>query len=154
MRANHGQGNLKWGYLQFPLVFVELYASLGHIQDIAARQELETVFQNKTDLGCIPASINCFSWSVGAKLTLEIFKETKAIRTSASINWYLGRLVESSDAQISLKEIMRLSTGGYLFLIVAFHLSDFQDVKLNSPDRQGRHLARQPPCHKARKRGG
>ena len=77
---------MKGGYLEFLLVFVELYASLGHIQDIAARQEFSTAFQNKTDLGCIPASIIFFSMSVGAKITLEIFKETHGISTSASIN--------------------------------------------------------------------
>ena len=65
-----GQGH----YLHVPLVFIEFDASLGHIQDVTAKQDFFTAFSNKTEnLGHIPANITCFSMSLGAKFTLEIF---------------------------------------------------------------------------------
>ena len=84
-----GQGH----YLHVPLVFIEFDASLGHIQDVTVKQDFFTAFSNKTEnLGHIPASITCFSMSLGAKFTLDIFKEAKIKSNSTNRYAYLRRL--------------------------------------------------------------
>ena len=69
-----GQGH----YLHVPLVFIEFDASLGHIQDVTAKALQQSkifycILEQKGNLGLIPANITCFSMSLGAKFTLEIF---------------------------------------------------------------------------------
>ena len=69
-----GQGH----YLHVPLVFIEFDASLSHIQDVTAKQDFfYWILEQNRNLGLIPANITCFSMSLGAKFTLDIFKEAK-----------------------------------------------------------------------------